>query len=139
MHLIPASHRTLLATCAETRSLVVQTPSKNYSAIIVRAISCRQENTTLRDICDEDLKGQAPRWWNCPSAAATESYIQDTRTPSETPLASPPGVQKDSTTGSQGMEGTSLGGKDLQLILHILQTLPHMKPEDKHTHTRDNS
>jgi hypothetical protein len=40
-----------------------------------------------KDACDEDLKGQVPRLWNCPPAAATESYIQDTKDSLETSLA----------------------------------------------------
>jgi hypothetical protein len=38
--------------------------------------------------CD-DVTGKEPRLWNCPPAAATESYIQDTTGLLETPLASP--------------------------------------------------
>jgi hypothetical protein len=40
-----------------------------------------------QDACNDDLKGVVPRLWNCPPAAATELYIQDTTALLETSLA----------------------------------------------------
>ncbi len=77
-----------------------------------------------------------PRLWSCPTATATESYIQDTQVPLETALASPPsqGVQSGSTTGLQGMEGMSLGG-ELVLVSACLTVTPLITDGPEHTHS----
>ncbi len=67
-HLIPALHPTLAKCTVPQVSTITQ--HQDYSAII---------DTTLTEICEEDLTGQVPWLWNCPSATATESYIQDTQ------------------------------------------------------------
>ncbi len=45
----------------------------------------------LRYVCWRTDGAEEPRLWNSPPAAATESYIQDTRAKLETPLTRPPG------------------------------------------------
>ena len=80
---------------------------RNSSRNIVRAVPCQWWKAdirlhSLKDACDEDLMGQAPRLWNCLPAAATESYIRDTTDSLETSQQ-----ERSSTTESQGMEGTS--------------------------------
>ena len=47
----------------------------------------------------DDLKGQVPRLWSCPTATATESYIQDTTDLLETSLESPPEHYRGGTGG----------------------------------------
>ncbi len=72
--------------------------------------------------------------WNCPPAAATESYNQDTTDSLEPSLASPLGIQRSSTTESQVMEGMSLSG-GLEIGISCL-TGPHFRTGgQKHTHT----
>ena len=71
--------------------MIAQTPSI-HSALIVRAVPCRRWKTGIclhftEDACNDDLKGIVPRLWNCPPAAATESYIRDTKDSLETSLA----------------------------------------------------
>jgi hypothetical protein len=77
-----------------------------------------------------DSKGQVPRLWSCPTATATKSYIRDTRVRWKTALAS----QSGSTTGLQGMEGTSLGG-ELVLVSACLTVTPLITGGQEHTHT----
>ncbi len=81
-----------------------------------------------------DLKGQVPRLWSCPTATATESYIQDTRVRWKLLKQAPQGVQSGSTTGLQGMEGMSLGG-ELVLVSACLTVTPLVTDGPEHTHT----
>ncbi len=76
-----------------------------------------------------DSKGQVPSLWSCPTATATESYIQDTLVRWRTALAS----QSGSTTELQGMEGTSLGG-ELVLVSTCLTVTPLITGGQEHTH-----
>jgi hypothetical protein len=69
-----------------------------------------------------------------PTAAATESYNQDTTDSLEPSLASPLRVRRSSTTETYGMEGMSSSG-GLEIGISCL-TGPHFETGgQKHTHT----
>ena len=91
--MIPAFLYRTLAKCAICESLrSLQRHAKN-SALIVRAIQYRRRKTDIclhftQDACNEDLMGTSfLGCGNCPPAAATESYIRDTKDSLETSLA----------------------------------------------------
>ena len=89
-YLIPASAPHPCPMHCMRVTTIAQTPSQN-SALIVQAVPCQRWITDIClhstwGACNEDLKEQVPRLWNCPPAAATESYIQDTTDSLETSL-----------------------------------------------------
>jgi hypothetical protein len=69
----------------------------------------RLRSHTLTHI-EELTKANEPRLWNSPPAAATESYIQDTRAKLETPLACRPRGSGGVVLQAPGYGGDVIGG-----------------------------
>ncbi len=83
----------------------------------------------------DNLEGQVPRLWICPTATATESYNQDTQV-SWKPLLQAPlgGFRGVVLLGSRVWRGRHWGG-ELVLVSACLTVSPTITGGQAHTHT----
>ena len=126
-HLIPTLHCTL-AMCTVLASHYDCPKAKLQLCPSSLSCSCVEGSSV------DDLKGQVPRLWNCPTATATESSSVIHESVGNPSSKLPRGIRRGSTTGLQGMERMSLGG-ELVLVSACLTVTPPITGGQEHTHS----